>query len=97
MDAEITTFVCPYNMDVDCDALNCERCGWYPPVEQSRKEALKDVKLYRVPFIGFCEVWARSPEEAATKADDIKQQFYAQYDYGDPVCLEKEAEYEDDS
>jgi hypothetical protein len=50
--------------------------------------------LYKVPFTGYCEVFANSPEEAAKKAEDIPQQFFAHYDYGDPECLEKEEEDE---
>ena len=47
-------------------------------------------KQYKVPFTGYCEVYAKSPEEAAEKADDIQSQFFAHYDYGEPICLEKE-------
>lgn len=88
------TFVCPYNHEVDCESMTCECCGWYPPVAKKRKKEIMELKLYRVPFTGFCEVWAKSLEEASEKAEDIKAQFYAQYDYGDPVCLSKEVEYE---
>ena len=51
-------------------------------------------KRYKIPFTGYCEVWANSPEEAAEKADDIEKQFFAHYDYGDAICLEKEEENE---
>ncbi len=53
-----------------------------------------DEKRYKVPFTGYCEVYARSPEEAADMAEDIEKQFFAHYDYGDPICLEKEEEDE---
>lgn len=86
------TFVCPHNDQVDCDAAKCERCGWYPPVAKERKKELMALKLYKVPFTGFCEVWAKSPEEASDKAEDIEQQFFAKYNYGDPECLSKEVE-----
>lgn len=51
-------------------------------------------KLYKVTFTGYCEVWASSPEEAADKADSIEQQFFAHYDFDEPVCLEEEDEDE---
>lgn len=51
-------------------------------------------KRYKVPFTGYCEVYARSPEEAADMADDLEKQFFAHYDYGEPICLEKEEENE---
>ena len=86
--------VCPHNRDVDCESANCQRCGWYPPVAKQRMEEVMKIKLYRVPFTGFCEVWAKTPEEATDKADDIKTQFFAHYDYGDPVCLANEDEEE---
>ena len=53
-----------------------------------------NLKLYRVPFTGYCEVWAKSPEEATDKADTVEQQFFAHYDYSNPICLEKEDENE---
>ena len=84
------TFVCPYNNEVDCESMTCECCGWYPPVATQRKKEIMELKLYRIPFAGFCEIWAKSPEEAAEKAEDVKAQFFAHYDYGDPVCLSKE-------
>ena len=90
MAAESNTFTCPHNVEVDCDSAKCKKCGWYPPVEQKRKEAILKQKLYRVPFTGYCEVWASSPEEAAEKADDVPQQFFAHYDFTDPICLSKE-------
>ena len=49
-------------------------------------------KLYRVPFTGYCEVWASSLEEAEEMAEEFSTQFFAHYDYGEPVCLEKEDE-----
>lgn len=95
-------YICQYNHAIDCDAQKCYHCGWDPDVakarfEQTRKKELRrnakaGEKQYRVPFTGYCEVWATSPEEAAEMADDIQQQFFAHYDYGDPVCLEEETE-----
>ena len=91
MDAKQETFVCPYNKEVDCDHANCQKCGWYPPVAKKRKEEImNNIKLYQIPFTGYCEVWANSPEEAAAKAETVEQQFFAHYDYRDPICLSKE-------
>lgn len=90
MKTESLTFVCPYNREIDCERLACDKCGWYPPVAKERKKNLMESKRYRVPFTGYCEVWAKSPEDAADKAEDIKAQFFAHYDYGDPECLSKE-------
>ena len=90
MDTESFTFVCPYNHEVDCESMTCAKCGWYPPVEKERKTEIMALKKYKVPFTGFCEVWAKSPEEATDKAEEIEQQFFAHYDYSDPICLTKE-------
>lgn len=82
---------CPHNHEVICDKLKCESCGWNPKVEKERKKAIMGAKsLYRVPFSGYCEVWANSVEEATVMAENVENQFFAHYDYGDPVCLEKE-------
>ena len=53
-----------------------------------------DEKRYKVPFTGYCEVYARSLEETADMAEDIEKQFFAHYDYGEPIYLEKEEENE---
>jgi hypothetical protein len=83
--------ICPHNREVICDKQKCESCGWNPPVAEQRIKAIVGAKsLYRIPFTGYCEVWANSLEEAAKTAEDIEKQFFAHYDYGDPVCLEKE-------
>ena len=96
MATKVDTFVCPYNKEVDCAKSNCEKCGWYPPVEKKRKEEIMELKLYRVPFTGYCEVWAKTSEEATEKADDIKQQFFAHYNFMPPICLSKEEQNEVD-
>lgn len=92
------TRICPHNYEIDCEASKCDRCGWNPEVAQKRiQEVTKnmcDSKLYKVPFTGYCEVWANSLEEAAEKAEDVDNHFFAHYDLGDPICLKKEEENE---
>lgn len=87
------TRICPHNYEVDCEASKCDRCGWNPEVARKRVEEviknMSDSKLYKVSFTGHCEVWAESKEEATEKADN-GEMFFAQYDFGDPECLEKE-------
>lgn len=51
-------------------------------------------KRYKVPFTGYCEVYARDPEEAADMAEDTEKHFFAHYDYGEPICLKKEEDNE---
>lgn len=88
---------CQFNHEVVCDSEECYHCGWDPEVARERQEHFvetRDEKLYKIPFTGYCEVFAKSPEEAADKAEDIKKQFFAHYDYGDPICLEKEEKNE---
>lgn len=86
-------YICPHNQECRCDIPECHKCGRNPEVAERRlkefKENIMTEKKYKVPFTGYCEVFAKTAEEAAEKADDIQQQFFAHYDYGDPVCLEK--------
>lgn len=91
--------ICPHNSGVVCPEQICKKCGWNPKVADSRLKSIKTrlgmtEKLYKIPFTGYCEVWANSPEEAAILAEDLSNQFFAQYEYGDPVCLKKEEEDE---
>ena len=92
--------ICRFNREVICDSAECYHCGWDPEVAKGRLEAIvrkeSGRKLYKVPFTGFCEVWADSQEEAAEKAEDTYNHFYVSYDYGDPECLVKEEENEMD-
>ena len=93
--------ICKHNVEVLFDCRECHRCGWNPEVEKARKKANENlygipVKLYKVPFTGYCEVWATSPEDAAEKADSIDQQFFAHYDFGNPECQVKEEDNEMD-
>ena len=85
---------CQYNAAIDCDGPECYHCGLDPEVAQARLVAITSEKLYKVPFTGYCEVWAKSPKEALDKAEDIEQQFFAHYDYYDPICMKMEGEDE---
>ena len=89
---------CQFNEAVVCDRKECYHCGWDPEVAKAREEEFlrkcTSQKLYKVPFTGYCEVWANSPEEAAEMAETVEQQFTASYEYGEPICLEKEEENE---
>ena len=89
---------CQFNKEVVCDRKECYHCGWDPEVAKAREEEfvrkLTGQKLYQVPFTGYCEVWANSQEEAAEMAETVELQFTARYEYGEPICLEKEEENE---
>lgn len=87
-------YTCLYNPECCCDVPECHKCGWNPEVAERRlrefKEGRMPEKKYQVQFTGYCEVYAKSAEEAAEKAEDINKQFFAHYEYGEPVCLVKE-------
>lgn len=88
-------FVCHHNTAVQCEYPNCDSCGWNPEVAEARLTNIMRgydpmSKRYKIPFTGYCEVWAKNPEEAADMAEDIEKQFFAHYDYGEPECMEKE-------
>ena len=91
--------ICEYNAAIICDSAECYHCGWDPEVAQKRQEELRrsmnNHKLYRVPFTGYCEVWAASPEEAADKADD-GDMFFVHYDFENPIPTVKEENNEVD-
>lgn len=89
---------CQYNHEVLCDSAKCDKCGWNPVVAERRlknfmEDRMPDSKLYKIPFTGYCEVWAETPEEASEKADN-DELFTVQYDFGEPICMEKEEENE---
>ena len=89
-------YICQYNQHVECETPDCSKCGWNPEVAYRRQKQLREGlglydKLYKIPFTGYCEVWAKSAEEALDKADD-DQMFFVHYDYGEPVCAENEEE-----
>jgi hypothetical protein len=90
--------VCIYNEDVDCNVANCAHCGWNPEVAAKRTQAYKMAqlqakfpgqKLYKIPFTGYCEVWARSPEDAVDQAGN-EDMFFVHYEFEKPTCLTKE-------
>ena len=83
--------LCPHNMGVECEIPDCERCGWYPPVAEARKKEIMRVEKYKIPFTGYCEVWAKSPEKALEMADN-GEMFYIEYDFGDPIATEEVSE-----
>ena len=37
---------CPYNPGCHCYKADCERCGFYPPVEEQRKLRLMNFKKW---------------------------------------------------
>ena len=84
--------VCPHNRECRCEYLDCDNCGWNPAVAKHRLKCYKAGvnmfdKKYEIPFTGRCEVWAKSPEEAAEKARR-GDTFTIERDFGDPVCQE---------
>ena len=78
---------CDYNPTVVCDSAECYHCGGDPEVAQERRARMP--KRYKVPFTGYFEVYASSPEEAVEKADNDNV-FFAHYDFGGATCLSKE-------
>lgn len=81
-------WVCPYNDGVDCSREKCDRCGWNPDVSKARLAAMPE-KKFTIPFRGYCEVWANTPEEAEKKADN-DEMFFAHYEFGEPTCKEED-------
>lgn len=95
--------ICPHNSEVSCNTPKCGFCGWNPKVAQKRLDDIKKGKAkmlydkrYKIPFTGYCEVYAKDPEEALAKAETVEMQFFAHYDYGNAVCLDEEDEDEMD-
>lgn len=87
-------YICQYNPECECKKPKCQECGWNPEVSKCRLKNFRiskglPTKLYRVPFTGYCEVYANSEEEAVEQADSGKM-FFAHYDFGDPERLNKE-------
>ena len=81
-------YICPHNVECQCDIPECHKCGWNPEVAERRRKEFKS-KLYKIQFTGYCEVYANSAEEAVQKADN-GEMFFAHYDFDDPIRLEKE-------
>ena len=91
-------FTCQYNIGCECSVPDCDNCGWNPVVAARRLKNYKEnhkvlEKKYKIPLTGYCEVYAKSKEEALKKAD-LDDLFYVEYDFGDPVCDEEDDEYE---
>jgi hypothetical protein len=86
--------VCRYNRAIDCDSDECYHCGWDPEVAKARLEDFVR-KPYKVPFTGYCEVRAASPEEAIAKASggDV---FSMHFEFDEPIDMEKEEDDEVD-
>ena len=92
--AENGKYICPYNSECECTTPECHKCGWNPEVAERRLKDFREAmgmreKKYKIPFTGYCEVWANSEEEAAKMADN-DEMFYVEYDFGEPECLEEE-------
>ena len=95
---------CIYNEGINCKAANCTQCGWNPEVAAKRTHARKlaelqarfpGQKLYKIPFTGYCEVWAKSRDEAIENAGN-EDMFFVRYEFEKPTCLTKEDENEMD-
>lgn len=89
---------CIYNEEVDCDDAKCAHCGWNPDVSAKRIKAYEIAQaqarflgktLYKIPFTGYCEVWATSPEEAINSASN-EDMFFVHYEFQEPTCSMKE-------
>ena len=94
--------ICQYNEGCKCETQKCAKCGWNPDVAERRQlEILGKLgvhdKKYKIPFTGYCEVYARSPEKAMEKADRGDMD-YIEYDFGNPsrVMRWREEEEEED-
>ena len=90
--------VCQHNNEVTCEREECGCCGWNPEVAKARQQSVRrkllaNQKLYKIPFTGYCEVWATSHDDAEEKASN-EDMFFVHYEFGDPICLEKEEEDE---
>lgn len=85
-------YPCKFNQAVVCEGPECYHCGWDPEVAKERAEKiipnLVDGDLYVIPFTGYCEVWAESPEEALKKADD-GDMFFVHYDFDEEPEVRK--------
>jgi hypothetical protein len=91
-------FVCQHNAGVDCEEKKCETCGWNPKVSKARlrkklggDHRLSTDKKYKIPFKGYCEVWAETEEEALALADQ-DEMYFVHYDFGDPIREEDKNE-----
>lgn len=89
-------YICPHNRECRCTTADCPECGWEPEVAKRRVAEIRKKlgmgsKLYKIPFTGYCEVWADSAEQAAEIADHDTM-FFADYDFGKPICIRGDEE-----
>ena len=92
--AENGKYICQFNPECECDAPECGKCGWNPQVAERRVREFREgfglhEKKYKIPFTGYCEVWANNPEDAIDRADR-GDMYFVQYDFGDAECPEEE-------
>jgi hypothetical protein len=96
---------CHHNKEVLCDSPECQKCGWNPEVVEKRLEEFKakikdpvylEEQRFKIPFTGYCEVYAHSKEEALAMADN-GDMFYVEYDFGDPDRVKNLVEEEEDA
>ena len=81
--------VCDYNDGVICQRKTCNHCGWDPETSAARVKAFLGGTKYTIPFTGYCEVWANSPEEAVEKADN-DEMYFVQFEFGEATCEEED-------
>jgi hypothetical protein len=88
-------YICQYNPECECETPECHKCGWNPEVAAKRARAYEIAqlqakfpgkKLYKIPFAGYCEVLATSPEEAVENAGNNDMHF-VRYEFEKPICL----------
>lgn len=95
MDEDRTrTHSCPYDGVDWCDDWECHICFHNPEVAARRLKHLEEpVKKFKIPFTGYFEVYASSPEEALEKVgrDEVE---YDHYELGNPIILEEEDDNE---
>ena len=87
-------YICPFNKECECDTPECHKCGWNPKVANRRVKAFRESfglneKKFKIPFTGYCEVWANNPADAITRANS-GDMYSVHYDFGDAKCQEEE-------
>lgn len=94
--------ICQYNEGCECETQKCAKCGWNPDVAERRQQLLMDKcgiydKKYKIPFTGYCEVYARNAEKALEKAYNEDMDMI-EYKFGNPsrVIVNWDDEEEED-